>query len=42
MDWNVVQLKVENIYDRLNIGFTPFFLDAVICTSVLHHHALNR
>lgn len=29
MDWNIIQLQVENIYDKLNISFTPFFLEAV-------------
>ena len=33
---------MENIYDKLNISFTPFFLDAVICTSVLHHQCLKQ
>lgn len=29
MDWNPIQLQVQNIYDKLNISFTPFFLDSV-------------
>ncbi|GMG97472.1 class I SAM-dependent methyltransferase [Tepidimicrobium xylanilyticum] len=29
MDWNIIQLQVENIYNKLNISFTPFFLEAV-------------
>lgn len=27
--WHPVQLQVQNIYDKLNISFTPFFLDSV-------------
>lgn len=29
MDRNLVQLQVRTIYDKLNISFTPFFLEAV-------------
>lgn len=29
MDWNLIQLQVQNIYDKLNISFTPFFLESV-------------
>lgn len=29
MNWNPVYLQVQNIYDRPNISFTPFFLEAV-------------
>lgn len=29
MDWNPIQLQVRSIYDKLNISFTPFFLESV-------------
>ena len=29
MDWNPIQLQVQSIYDKLNISFTPFFLESV-------------
>lgn len=29
MDWNIVQLPVENIYDKLDISFTPFFKENI-------------
>ena len=29
MDWNIVQLPVKNIYDKLDISFTPFFKENI-------------
>lgn len=29
MDWNIIQLPVENIYDKLDISFTPFFKENI-------------
>ena len=29
MDWNIVKLLVENIYDKLDISFTPFFKENI-------------
>lgn len=29
MDWNIVQLLVENIYDKLDISFSPFFKENI-------------
>ena len=28
LNWNIVSLQVKEIYDRLNIDFTPFFIEA--------------